>query len=357
MYVVGYLKKLVILNYKILKMQHAYSLTRVDATTTDENWQQYFQLRTQAAKTLKEHFFFTSWQDLKDKSVNFFKDNTLTYIVRQDQKEVGYFNFFLGDSIPLKAQYTFLRVYLLEGNLNEDLLKMILPEFLDFKEHSQYLLFQSKNGIYDTITKTLSPTITCSFAALELDTKKANNELMKSWLAEYPAQFSNYTLQFYKDIPDDLLEEYSAVYTEILQDVPGESLEARTLSIEQIKQEQKNNKFHNYYNYHYLLFNETNKLVGITKLLINDKNTQAVRQQMTGVLKEYRRQGLAKWLKAAMFEKLEQDFPNMQKITTDTTTENIASRNLNKSVGFQEVNQTKEFLIPKEMVLSFLGLL
>ena len=212
------------------------------------------------------------------------------------------------------------------------------------------------NSYNDFIENKWTVTVGGWYESFELAVRNANVRKMDNWLAIASEKFKHYKLAFYEDIPDNLLSEYCAVFTELLYDMPANS-EIGDLRItpEQISARQKSARKQNQSSYRYLIFNEHNRLIAKTNVWVNKNNPQIVHQYMTGVLKDYRGQGLAKWLKAAMFKKLLLDFPDLEKIETETHPNNHGSRELSKQMGFEKTGYSKEFLIPKESILAFLG--
>jgi len=76
---------------------------------------------------------------------------------------------------------------------------------------------------------------------------------------------------------------------------------------------------------------------------------------MTGTLKDYRRQGIGKWMKATMFLKLIEEFPSLREIKTETSPENYGSKAISLQMGYQQIGTEIDWLISRENIEKYLG--
>lgn len=97
--------------------------------------------------------------------------------------------------------------------------------------------------------------------------------------------------------------------------------------------------------YSYLLFDKSGGMVGHTNVFVNRKKPKFAFQFMTGVRKEYRRKGLGRWMKAAMFRKLVRDFSELEEIRTDCGWKNTGMIAINKQMGYGYSYLLTEFKI------------
>ena len=67
-------------------------------------------------------------------------------------------------------------------------------------------------------------------------------------------------------------------------------------------------------------------------------------QFMTGLLAPYRGKGLAKWLKAYLYDYLFKTYDSLEIIKTDCYSDNLPILGLNERFGFQEVNRKVEMV-------------
>ena len=88
--------------------------------------------------------------------------------------------------------------------------------------------------------------------------------------------------------------------------------------------------------YRYLLLrNAKSELIGMSFISYDRENAVVCKQFMTGTLPKYRRKGLAKFMKAAMYLFLQKEEPTIELVKTDCFSENDKMLNLNRKVGFE----------------------
>lgn len=331
----------------------SYDITRIIKDEyTEKDWQEYFEFRTVCAKKVKSELHLKTWEELRRESLGYFKKDIGIYTIRENGKEAGYFLLDLRIKHNAKKRFTYLTPYFVSENIDDTLLKMILIESLNFDPLSNYLTIQSKNSEYDYIGKRLKYEIITDQVYLELEIEKANKKVIGNWVKTYSKKFSNLTMKFYEEIPEELLKEFCKVFKEFLNDRPANSKRG-IITVDKIRNAQKRERKLNYTSYRYLIFSEENKLIAMTNIQINKNEPKSMYQYMTGVLKEYRGLGLGKWLKGTMFKKLEKDFPELEIIQSDTNVENHGSKSLNYQIGYQQVSTLKEFKISREEAEAF----
>mgnify|MGYP000064403224 CR=1 FL=1 len=339
-------------------MKNTYRLEKIDPLTyTEEDWNSYYEFRTQTSALKNVPMPFASMDALKQFDLKNIKENgEERYQVWKNDQANGIFLFDTEFEDDLEKRFTNLNNYMVDKYLAPNLLEMVFKQFLDYDEKSNALAIQSTNKINDFVADVYNVRTGSISELSELNVKEANMEKIDAWLAEAPAKFPNLRIKFYRDIPDDLLEEYAAFFTQMIEDLPANSeLGDAKITVASIKTEQELGNMGNYCSYRYLIFNEANQLIAKTNVMLDLKEPQVMDQYMTGVMKEYRGRGLSKWLKASMFKKLMADFPTLEKIKTDTHPENHASRELSKQMGYKMVGIEKNFLIDRSVIVQHLN--
>lgn len=337
-------------------MKGNYSITKIEPIKyTNEDWKAYFAIRLQCAKQMGASFLFPSWEDLKENNTGLINSGGGVYMMYHDNEAVGYFQFHLNfEDIPHK-RYIHCTPRMVSGSFNPEFLRLIAAEFLSFDPQSKFLVFDSKDGNNDFIEDMLEIDTTCHRVLSKLKMEQAFVDVIDDWLDNIPRKYPHYRLQFYEDIPDNEIGTYADHFMEMMEDLPLNSvLNDVNITVEGVKEEQERGRKYNFCSYHCFLFNEDNRLIAQTNVLINKNDTKAGEQYMTGVSRDYRRQGLAKWLKAAMFKKLRNDFPEMKEIHTETHPKNTPSLGMSQQMGFREIGTEKDFLIAREEIERFI---
>lgn len=336
-------------NYRIKKIDHL--------TYTDEDWQHYYEFRIKSYALKNEPMPFNSLEELKKLNVsNITEHGEEIYQVWKNEQENGILVFSIGYKDDLNKRFTYLENYMNDRYLESNLLEIIFKQYLEYDEKSNSLAIPSKGGMNDYVEEYFGASIGANADYYELDVKEANIEKIDAWLAEAPTKFPNLRIKFYDEIPDDLLEEYAALYTQMIEDipVPSELGEAKTTA-KSVKDLQEAFKLRNYCVYSYLIFNEDNQLIALTSLSVNLKCFEEMDQWLTGVMAKYRGRGLSKWLKAAMFKKLVTNFPDLKKIETEAHPDNHPSIGLSKQMGYKRMGSQKDFLIDRANIVKHLN--
>ncbi len=338
-------------------MKNNYRTEKVDHLTyTEEDWKRYFDFQTKCFALNKEPMSFDSWEELKLIVFKSVKElGEYTYMVWKNGQEKGIFKFSVIFKDDLAKRYTYLRYDMDDRYFEPDLLEKIFKDFIDFDEASKYLASRSKNGTNDYVEDLYDAKIGSISELYEFNVKEANLEKIDAWFDEAAAKFPNLRIAFYDEIPDDLLDEFAALFTQLNKDMPANSfIEETKVTAASIKSRQETFKVKDYCLYYYLIFNESNQIIAQTHVSLKRHQAQKIHQNLTGVMERYRGRGLSKWLKAAMYKKLVADFPGMEKIKTETHPENHASRELSKQMGYKRISIAKEFLIARAKIVEHL---
>ncbi|NOR44811.1 MAG: hypothetical protein GQ534_04425 [Candidatus Delongbacteria bacterium] len=322
---------------------------------TDKKWQKYFEFRTVCAKKKKSKLHLKTWEELKDEAYGYLKRGMGIYTIKKNGMEAGHFYFGLRDKNKKKKRFVYLTHHFINKSIDNTLLKLIVKEFLKYDNNAHFLAIPSRNGDHDYIGKRLKADIGTNQIHLELKKKDVKKKVINKWVKTYSKKFPDLTMKFYEDIPDELLKEYCKVFTELLVNMPANSeLSDHNVRPAAIRRWDKHDKKNNRTSYRYLVFNKDNKLIAKTNVALNKDKPQSMHQYMTGVLKEYREQGIGKWMKGVMYLKLEKDFPDYEVIKTETHPENHGSKSISLQMGYKQVATLKEFKVSREKSEAFL---
>nr|WP_281378331.1 GNAT family N-acetyltransferase [Deinococcus budaensis] len=95
----------------------------------------------------------------------------------------------------------------------------------------------------------------------------------------------------------------------------------------------------------YVRERRSGRLVGFTRITWQPQRPKWLNQGKTAVLPAYRRQGLGRWLKVTLLEKVRAELPQAQVIETSTATSNVPMLNLNRELGFRLSHSSTEWAL------------
>lgn len=332
-----------------------YTLERIKKEKYKEaDWKYFFEFRQKYSKSIDEKLSFKNWEELRDRNIHSLDKGIGLYILWKNGKEAGHFCLEKFEEAESNRK---LVVYHKQNNrekLNKEFLKTLFQAFLKFQPSAACLEISSENEEGDFILEQFEVEIVEKEFGFELKTRYAENDIIDLWVEESPAKFPGYELKFFNQIPKELAQEYCDFFNELVEDIPGNPQREKPLEPKAFIKEQAGNSKDASCTYSLLVLNEEKKVVGMTNIFVDKLNKEYMHQFMTGVKKEYRRKGIAKWLKGSMYHRIRADFPEISKIRTRTTPENIPSQMMNKKMGFEKINETQKVLIRKDEILDFL---
>ena len=143
-------------------------------------------------------------------------------------------------------------------------------------------------------------------------------------------------------IPDDIIDEYASLYTEIMNQQPLGSLQLRNVTTPEVLRTRAEHMKKIDQHWHTLLTIEKNKQIsGLTEFHYGYNQPDVIFQLLTGVKDEYRKRGIGKWLKAKMLLFMKEHYPDVKYIETTNTVTNAAMISINKRMGFKDKEPLK----------------
>ena len=98
----------------------------------------------------------------------------------------------------------------------------------------------------------------------------------------------------------------------------------------------------------------TGELAGGTEIALDPEEPTIVHQLGTGVYHRYRRRGIGRWLKAAMLQRLLEEWPEGRFVRTANATSNASMLKINHELGFRLYQRSMDWQIETERVLEYL---
>lgn len=165
-----------------------------------------------------------------------------------------------------------------------------------------------------------------------------NWELMSEWKeqGQKTAEENGLALEYFQDVPEEIIEEFCKLYTDIANQQPLGGLEGRTLITPEQRREQEERMEKKNFDWHTMISREANgEISGITEVYFDHDRPYKLEQDLTGVKEQFRGKGLGKWLKAEMLFFVKENYSKIKYISTGNADSNIAMRSINERMGFK----------------------
>jgi mycothiol synthase len=165
--------------------------------------------------------------------------------------------------------------------------------------------------------------------------------LMASWIDRASDSAADYELVYLPSpIPDDLLEAFCAMAF-VMNTAPRDDFEEddEVLTPESWRETEANaldrgGQLHNLVAVH----RPSGELVGFTQINTLDLEPDLAWQWDTGVDPSHRNRGLGRWLKAAMIERVVEEFPLVRRVDTYNAESNEPMLAINVEMGFRPIH-------------------
>lgn len=175
--------------------------------------------------------------------------------------------------------------------------------------------------------------------------------MVEGWIEEGQKRSDDTQLLLFENrLPDDLLEEYSPVYTRMANTAPREDLDMGDFVMtperwkESYKQADENKMSH-----HTMITREADGTIsGLTEIWFHPARPGYINQDLTAVDPAARGRGLGKWLKAAMLDYVRKNYPDTKWVVTGNANSNGPMLAINHKLGFREYRGGSEYQISLE---------
>ncbi|MDQ3022473.1 MAG: hypothetical protein M3R36_18185 [Bacteroidota bacterium] len=168
----------------------------------------------------------------------------------------------------------------------------------------------------------------------------------------------DYNLILYREIPEEIFDSYVVFMNDVLNAKEFSNPVKQKLRVytkDNLLRSIKIDKEEGYLMYMYMLFDKEN-IAGVCKVYIEKEDESVFVQQcggITGVADKYRGKGLAKYLKALMYLKMSEDYPDFRHVLTDTFPWNKHMFSINEEFGFRIFNEGCIFMFTKNDLENF----
>jgi hypothetical protein len=330
-----------------------------DVSFTDENWQAYYSLMELLHDKYQGRFARSHWQDFKRVHLEFIKSEECfhRFTVFDNDKITGWASLrILNKGTPQQVAY-----FMCDAAYNvipkgvarvvADELVRLMPQY-DCKSAAFMALAERIARVGDIWGVEKLGQIN----RFRLYRDKANDGVIEQWLNEIPAANPDLRIEFYEAVPEEYVDEYAETFTLFLNEMPAERhrSEPYHLSPDMVRRQTEFRKTVNEFQCTYLLLDRDNRIVGHSNVAISGRDSTDAYQAMTGVVSQYRGRGLSKWLKAAIYKKIGERFPDNKMMTSDMRAVNKPIQAVNARMGFVLKSRGGEYEISPEQLRRFL---
>lgn len=296
-------------------------------------------------------FYITYWLIFKNKKeknligicyYSYLKDNSALY---KNNKEIGFIDIKLDSDYRRQGVGTkllrILATILKEKNCKYIETETIYPSGFNFCE--------KYNGKLTNI-KTQS--------RLYLD--NVDWQMIESWIKVGSKSNPEVNLECFYSAPDENLEEYCNLLSELDNEAPTLEKEedekfTETYTPERYREFEHHLKERTYTMYSIRTVEADGNISGLTEIFYSEKNTpEEIKTGLTGVKSEYRGKGLGKWMKASMLKYIKENIPQAKYIVTGNADHNAPMLSINTRLGFKPYLQRKSYRFTIDDLLSFI---
>jgi mycothiol synthase len=186
-----------------------------------------------------------------------------------------------------------------------------------------------------------------------------NRELLTEWLAKGQEHLTRFELGLWDGAyPAEQLE-MIAKLNDLTNEQPFGDLEIEDMHMtpEQLRQTEENLFARGSQRWtFYLVDRATGAFAGYTEITWNPNRPEILQQGMTGIFPHYRSQGLGRWLKAAMLDKVLRELPQVKYVRTGNADSNAAMLKINTALGFKPYLAGTLWQVELEKVQAYLAM-
>ena len=181
-------------------------------------------------------------------------------------------------------------------------------------------------------------------------------KMVNKWVDDGPRRSPKTRIEFYHSIPDDILEKYCDVYTEVQNQAPRDELEVGDSVVTPESWRTRMEKLAEG-DMKYLAavtIEKNGDISGLTDVAWFPSRPSVLMQWLTGVQERYRGRGLGKWLKGAVLLKIQDEFPGVTAISTGNAASNEPMLDINRRLGFKLYRDMYQYQLELEQLKKYL---
>jgi RimJ/RimL family protein N-acetyltransferase len=327
---------------------------------TDGLWQRYFDFLAMMRDRHQAQLHATTWQELKTR-IQAFKRSGESFddlLFMRNGEIVGWLNLMVRRS-DQQGVMAFASFDTLFESIPVDYAAFTAAEMMRLLERRE------RTSARCMTTNSRASNLAAAWGArrqsrvdrYRLMRAKANITLMEQWLRAFPERFPRYRICFFETVPDEYVDRYIDLMRQFIADMPKEHEddEPFVLDRENLRRMEEARQAAGAHLYTVALLDEAGVMIGHSNASIFGRRPRDVYQSMTGIDPAHRGRGLSRWLKAALFKKVGEDFPTLESLTTDMRAVNEPIQKVNAQIGYELLSQGHEYRIEVDALRAVAG--
>jgi len=230
--------------------------------------------------------------------------------------------------------------------LGNELFKVILKKAIEHGDITVLSAYQV-NVIGDAFCEKFTGKVVQEEAEFRAYLSEIDWELMKAWKAagEKLAKEQGVSLEKFEKCPDQLIDAYTKIYTETVNQRPLGEIEIRHMITPDSRRAHEgtwiDERGHKWTTF--VTIESGGRISGLTEMVYIPESPVYIEQLLTGVKHEYRGRGLGKWLKAEMALFIKNQYLELKYIITDNADVNDPMLSINERMNFKRTHTLKTY--------------
>ncbi len=248
-------------------------------------------------------------------------------------------------------------IYILKEYRQQGIGKQALKLVFDFatERKKTLLMTGSDNDDGRSFLEQVGAQVALAGAENRLRFSEVDWDMVSEWAQEGQKRSPDTKIEVYTKIPDEIMEPFCNILTEVVNQQPLGSLDMGAIVItpESLRDQDKMIEAMGRKEIHMITREPNGEISGLTQMRYNPEREIMISQLMTGVQENHRGRGLGKWLKASMLLNVRKELPKVEIITTGNATTNAPMISINDRLGFKKHKESVNAQITTESLAKY----